>query len=106
MPESPRWLIAHNRRHEAKVLIDKASKKNSNATATVATIIQDQEFKDSNDLVMTVTTNQNSVKEKLRKNMKGFGVLITNSELRKRVLITNFIWMVASLCYYALGTPQ
>ncbi|XP_029041767.1 organic cation transporter protein [Osmia bicornis bicornis] len=103
MPESPRWLIAHNRRHEAKILIDKASKKNCNATTTVATIIQDQEFKDSNDLVMTVKTTENSVKEKLRKDIEGFGVLITNSELRNRILITNFTWMVVSLCYYTLA---
>ncbi|XP_054002072.1 organic cation transporter protein-like [Hylaeus anthracinus] len=97
MPESPRWLIAHNRRKEAKTLIEKASKKTSNDDTTTDLAITN--FKNSN--VSTAATE--TTKERLRKDIQGFQVVISDSELRKRLLITNFNWMVASLSYYALA---
>ncbi|OAD57752.1 Organic cation transporter protein, partial [Eufriesea mexicana] len=107
MPESPRWLIAHNRRQEAKNLIDKASKRSSSATMTTSLMssIQRQELKDSDDLMLTPKTIdvKDSSEERLNNSVKGFRVLISNSELRKRILITNFTWMTASLSYYALA---
>ncbi|XP_076754538.1 organic cation transporter protein isoform X2 [Xylocopa sonorina] len=103
MPESPRWLIAHNRRKEAKMLIDKASKRNS--TATLASAMQNHEFKHSDDVILTpkTSTREASTREQLRKNIRGFRLLVSNGELRKRILITNFTWMTASLTYYALA---
>ncbi|KOC64247.1 Organic cation transporter protein [Habropoda laboriosa] len=107
MPESPRWLIAHNRREEAKDLIDKACKRSSTVTVTTSLTlaIQRHELKDSDDLILTPKTSDstNSDKDRLHKNIKGFRVLISNSELRKRILITNYAWMTASLTYYALA---
>lgn len=95
MPESPRWLIAHNRRQEAKSLIDRASKGSPDAemSTSLTPTIQIQELKQESK----------DSKEVLHKNIKGFWVLLSNSELRKRILITNFTWMTASLTYYALG---
>ncbi|CAL7951878.1 unnamed protein product [Xylocopa violacea] len=103
MPESPRWLIAHNRRKEAKMLIDKASKRNSTATLTSA--VQEHDPKDSNDVTLAAktTAKEASTKEQLRKNVRGFRLIVTNGELGKRILITNFTWMTASLTYYALA---
>lgn len=104
MPESPRWLIAHNRRKEAKILIDKASKINQiERTSTVSLTIKKQELRDTNDITFNPKLISNSIEDKLHKNIKGFQVLISNCELRKRILITNFTWMTASLTYYALG---
>lgn len=106
MPESPRWLIAHNRRKEAKMLIDKASKVNRiERTTTVSSTIQKQELRDTNVItnVNPKLTSTKSIEDKLHKNIKGFQVLISNGELRKRILITNFTWMTASLTYYALA---
>ncbi|KZC12278.1 PREDICTED: organic cation transporter protein [Dufourea novaeangliae] len=100
MPESPRWLIAHNRRKEAKYLIEKACKKSSHLTATTELSVQCQDFKGSDDSIANI---QNSIEARLRKDVKGFQVLLTNSELRNRILITNFNWMTASLSYYALA---
>ena len=95
MPESPRWLITHNRRQEAKSLIDRASKGSPDAemSTSLTSPIQIQELKQESK----------DTKEGLHKNIKGFLVLLSNSELRKRILITNFTWMTASLTYYALG---
>lgn len=109
MPESPRWLIAHNRRKEAKMLIDKASKVNRiERTTTVSSTIQKQELRDTNVItnVNPKLTSTKSIEDKLHKNIKGFQVLISNGELRKRILITNFTWMTASLTYYALGKQK
>lgn len=95
MPESPRWLITHNRRQEAKSLIDRASKGSPDAemSTSLTSPIQIQELKQESK----------DTKEGLHKNIKGFWVLLSNSELRKRIFITNFTWMTASLTYYALG---
>lgn len=95
MPESPRWLIAHNRRQEAKSLIDRASKGSPDAemSTSLTPTIRIQELKQESK----------ESKEELHKSIKGFWVLLSNSELRKRILITNFTWMTASLTYYALG---
>lgn len=106
MPESPRWLIAHNRRKEAKILIDKASKMNriDDTMSTVSLTIEKQELRDTNDITLSPKLTSKSMENKLQKNIiKGFQVLISNGELRKRILITNFTWMTASLTYYALG---
>ncbi|XP_043249538.1 organic cation transporter protein-like [Colletes gigas] len=98
MPESPRWLIAHNRRKEAKILIENASKRDSNGTGTteLATTVYKE---NSNNTMATIETT----KERLKKDIKGFRILVSNGELLKRLLITNFNWMVASLSYYALA---
>ncbi|XP_033177610.1 organic cation transporter protein-like isoform X2 [Bombus impatiens] len=95
MPESPRWLIAHNRRQEAKSLIDRASKGSPDAemSTSLTPTIRIQELKQESK----------ESKEELHKSIKGFWVLLSNSELRKRILITNFTWMTASLTYYALA---
>lgn len=107
MPESPRWLIAHNRRKEAKILIDKASKMNRiDTTSTVSLTIEKQELRDTNDITLNPKLTSKSMEDKLQKNIKGFQVLISNGELRKRILITNFTWMTASLTYYALGKHE
>lgn len=108
MPESPRWLIAHNRRKEAKILIDKASKMNRIDTmSTVSLTIEKQELRDTNDITLSPKLTSKSMENKLQKNIiKGFQVLISNGELRKRILITNFTWMTASLTYYALGKHE
>lgn len=107
MPESPRWLIAHNRRKEAKILIDKASKMNRiDTTSTVSLTIEKQELRDTNDITLNPKLASKSMEDKLQKNIKGFQVLISNGELRKRILITNFTWMTASLTYYALGKHE
>lgn len=107
MPESPRWLIAHNRRKEAKILIEKACKRASTtATPTALTSgVRSQNWKNSDDAIIPAkgTAAEESAKERLRNNVRGFRVLVSNSELRKRILITSFSWMVASLSYYALG---
>ncbi|XP_012348496.1 organic cation transporter protein [Apis florea] len=106
MPESPRWLIAHNRRKEAKILIDKASKMNriDDTMSTVSLTIEKQELRDTNDITVSPKLTSKSMENKLQKNIiKGFQVLISNGELRKRILITNFTWMTASLTYYALA---
>lgn len=104
MPESPRWLIAHNHRSKAKLLIERACKKTSIITATTALSSgkRSESLKNSDDIIIPAPV-ADSVKKQLRKDIKGFYVLITNSELRNRLLITNFNWMVASLSYYALG---
>ena len=107
MPESPRWLIAHNRRNEAKILIEKACKRAS-TTATPTALhsgIRNQSWKCSDDAIIPPkeTAAEESTKERLRNNVRGFQVLVSNSELRKRILITSFAWMVASLSYYALA---
>ena len=95
MPESPRWLIAHNRREEAKSLINKASKGSPDTTMimSVASNTEEEETKQESK----------NIKEGLHEDIKGFWVVVSNSELRKRLLITNFTWMTASLTYYALG---
>lgn len=95
MPESPRWLIAQNRREEAKSLINKASKASPDITMTtsVASNIEEEETKQESK----------NIRERLHEDIKGFWVVVSNSELRKRLLITNFTWMTASLTYYALG---
>ncbi|XP_017890706.1 solute carrier family 22 member 16-like, partial [Ceratina calcarata] len=59
--------------------------------------------KDDIIIAQSTTGKQNSTKEQLSKNMKGFMVLVSNSELRRRLCITNFSWMTASLTYYALA---
>nr|XP_031841320.1 organic cation transporter protein-like isoform X2 [Nomia melanderi] len=102
MPESPRWLIAHNRRSEAKYLIEKACKRSSSSLAKTESSLSmhEQDFKDSND---SIASNQDSNKGRLRKDIKGLHVLVSNSELRNRLMITNFNWMTASLSYYALA---
>ncbi|XP_043523359.1 organic cation transporter protein [Frieseomelitta varia] len=98
MPESPRWLIAHNRRDEAKSLINKASKASPDITMTtsIASNIEEKEEEETKQ-------ESKNIKERLHEDIKGFWVVISNSELRKRLLITNFTWMTASLTYYALA---
>ncbi|XP_076277681.1 organic cation transporter protein [Lasioglossum baleicum] len=101
MPESPRWLIAHNRRKEARNLIEKASKRSSSSSAIIETSLtmHCQDFKGSTNSI----ASQDSTKERLKKNIEGLRVLISNRELRNRLIITNFNWMTASLSYYALA---
>ncbi|KOX69946.1 Organic cation transporter protein [Melipona quadrifasciata] len=98
MPESPRWLIAHNRREEAKSLIDKASKASPDITmaTSVASNAEGEEEEETK-------RESKNIKEGLHEDIKGFWVVVSNSELRKRLLITNFTWMTASLTYYALA---
>lgn len=91
------------------MLIDKASKVNRiERTTTVSSTIQKQELRDTNVItnVNPKLTSTKSIEDKLHKNIKGFQVLISNGELRKRILITNFTWMTASLTYYALGKQK
>lgn len=89
------------------MLIDKASKvvNRIERTTTVSSTIQKQELRDTNVItnVNPKLTSTKSIEDKLHKNIKGFQVLISNGELRKRILITNFTWMTASLTYYALA---
>lgn len=92
------------------MLIDKASKvvNRIERTTTVSSTIQKQELRDTNVItnVNPKLTSTKSIEDKLHKNIKGFQVLISNGELRKRILITNFTWMTASLTYYALGKQK
>ena len=99
MPESPRWLIAHNRREEAKSLINKASKASPDITMTTSVASNTEEEEEEE-----TKRESKNIKERLHEDIKGFWVVISNGELRKRLLITNFTWMTASLTYYALGS--
>ncbi|XP_015126802.1 organic cation transporter protein [Diachasma alloeum] len=96
MPESPRWLITQNRRNEAQKIIEKYYGPISTAPALRSTP-PDQQNNKQNDI------HGEKNKNFIRGNMKSLGILFSNSELRKRLLIMYVSWLTSSLSYYAIA---
>ncbi|KAJ8680674.1 hypothetical protein QAD02_016461 [Eretmocerus hayati] len=94
MPESPRWLIARGRREEARVILEKYH----------GPIKDDIHFWNLEAKSQKKAADQADDNEGIFfAQMRGLKIIFSNTELRKRILITCFTWMTASLSYYALA---
>lgn len=104
MPESPRWYLSQNRPEDAQRVIEKYYGPIHETTETYSiSIVRKPMLEIRSQETEDQSSNASSEEHRIKKNIKGLVTLVCNSELRKRVMITNFAWLTASLTYYALA---
>ena len=93
MPESPRWLIASNRRAEAFVVLNKGAIKNNR---TFTTKQFEQIF-----ITSSINKGQNTSTNKM-----GFKTLFQEWYIARNTIILSINFMVCSMSYYGLALNQ
>lgn len=87
-PESPRWLLSQGRVEEARVILEKAAKRNGRTWPE--------------GLVLQPTNISATMEKETGQTSATFLDLFRTPNLRKNTLIQYFNWFAASFVYYAL----
>ena len=96
IPESPRWLIAENKRSEAFVVLSRGATKNGREFTSKKF---DKLFSATTS-IMNSQTSEGSSKE------MGFKTLFKESYVARNTFVLSFNFMVCSMCYYGLAMNQ
>ncbi|KAK2580809.1 hypothetical protein KPH14_011543 [Odynerus spinipes] len=104
MPESPRWYLSQNRPKDAQKVIEKYYGPIYETTSTYSvSVVRKPMLEARSEETEDRASNPSTEEHRIKANIKGLLTLLLNGELCKRVMITNFAWLTASLTYYALA---
>ena len=96
VPESPRWLIAENKRSEAFVVLNRGAAKNGREFTS-------KKFDKLFNATSSVMKSQTSEDEMTE---MGFKTLFKESYIARNTFVLSFNFMVCSMCYYGLAMNQ
>ena len=98
IPESPRWLIAENKRSEAFVVLNRGAAKNGREFTSKKF---DKLFKSNYSFLNHLSSSSENEVTRM-----GFKTLFEESYIARNTLVLSFNFMVCSMCYYGLAMNQ